>query len=216
MLIEQIMTTKLFITHPNSAVTDAQDLMRRERIHHLPVVDRRSKKLVGIVTEKDLLYASPSPASTLNVYEITRLLSELRVERVMTKGVVTAVADEPIENAARLMADRNIGCIPIVDAAGVAVGLVTESDVFRVFIDFFGTRERGVRLTARVPESKGELARLTKDISNRGGNIVSLGTLPGTNATNATCIVKVEGLTESELVDAITSDVLEILDVRVV
>lgn len=216
MLIKQIMTTNLFITHPDSPVTDAQEIMRREQIHHLPVVDKRSKKLVGIVTEKDLLYAAPSPASTLNVYEITRLLSELRVEKVMTKKVITAAPDEPIENAARYMADQNISCIPVVDTDGVAMGIVTESDVFRVFIDFFGTRERGIRMTVRVPESKGELARLTKDISNRGGNIVSLGTLPGTSATNAMCIIKVEGLTESELVDAVTSDILEIVDIRVV
>lgn len=214
MLVHKIMSENLYTVHRDTPVTDAQDLMRRERLHHLPVVDAHSKKLVGIVSEKDLLYASPSPASTLDVYEMTRLLSKLTVGTVMTKEVLTARADDLVEDAARKMVDNDIGCLPVVDDDGYPVGIVTESDMFRLFIDLFGTREKGLRATLRIPEEPGELAKLGSDVADHGGNIVSIGTWPGDKPTNAVCIIKVTGMDRDTFVSSVEKHIQEVIDIR--
>jgi len=94
MLVKERMTHNPITIRPDTPVTEAQAMMKREKIHHLPVMDK-DEKLVGIVSEKDLLYASPSPASTLSVYEMSSLLAKLKVEKVMSKNVVTVPEDVP-------------------------------------------------------------------------------------------------------------------------
>jgi acetoin utilization protein AcuB len=214
MLVQKIMSENLFTVHPETPVTDAQDLMRREKLHHLPVVNSGSRKLVGIVSEKDLLYASPSPASTLDVYEMTRLLAKLTVAKVMTKTVITVDPTELVEEAARKMVDNNIGCVPVVDGEGFPVGIVTETDMFRLFIDMFGTRERGLRATLRIPEERGEIAKLAGDIAGHDGNIISIGTLPGDKPTNAVCVLKVAGMNRDQFLSSVENHILEVIDLR--
>ncbi|MFW5642756.1 MAG: CBS and ACT domain-containing protein [Alkalispirochaeta sp.] len=214
MLVQKIMSDNLYTVYPNTVVTDAQDMLRREHIHHLPVVDEHSKKLVGIVSEKDLLYASPSPASTLDVYEMTKLLSRLTVKKVMTNDPLVAHPKDLVEDAARTMVDNDIGCLPVVDDEGYPVGIITESDIFRLFIDLFGTRERGIRATLRIPEEPGELARLAADVTDHRGNIISIGTWPGDKPTNAVCIIKVSDMTKDEFLTSIEKHILEVIDLR--
>lgn len=214
MLVERIMSTNLYMVHPGTPVTDAQEMMRREHLNHLPVVDEHTRKLVGIVSEKDVLYASPSPASTLNVYEMTRLLSKLTISKVMTKKVMTAHRKDLVEDAARVMVDNNIGCLPIIDEDGVPLGIITETDIFRLFIDLFGTREKGLRATLRIPEEPGELAKLGEDVVSHNGNIVSIGTWPGDKPTNALCIIKVTGMTREQFVSSVENHILEVIDLR--
>lgn len=212
MTIKSVMTENPFTVLPSDPVTDAQTIMRREKIHRLPVLDN-ANKLVGIVSEKDLLYATPSPATTLNVYEMSNLLSKLHVDSVMTKEVITVHSDTLVEDAARLLVDNNIGGLPVVDD-GKLVGIVTESDLFRLLIDLFGTRKKGVRATLRVPERPGELADTMKAISDAGGNVISLGTFSGSDVTNAVMIVKVEGVGRDRLLEILKPLVEEVMDVR--
>jgi acetoin utilization protein AcuB len=206
------MTHNPFTVRTDTPVADAQALMRREKIHRLPVLDNH-KNLVGIVSEKDLLYASPSPATTLNVYEMSNLLGKLTVSEVMTKEVYTVDPETLIEDAARIMVDDNIGGIPVV-RDGHVVGIVTESDIFKQFIELFGTRRKGIRCTLLIPEAVGELASLASAIANRGGNIISLGTFPGEDPTNALATLKVEGIDREVLVEACSPFVEEVLDIR--
>lgn len=214
MLVHKIMSDNLYTVHADTPVTDAQDLMRREHLHHLPVVNDHNKKLIGIVSEKDLLYASPSPASTLDVYEMTRLLSKLVVSKVMTKQVLTAHPKDLVEDAARKMVDNDIGCLPVVDDNDLPVGIVTESDMFRLFIDLFGTREKGLRATLRIPEEPGELAKLGSDVADHGGNIISIGTWPGDKPTNAVCIIKVSGMDKDSFISSVEKHIEEVIDIR--
>ena len=214
MLVEKIMSKNLFLVHPSTPVTDAQELMRREHLHHLPVIDEKTRKLVGIVSEKDILYASPSPASTLDVYEMTKLLSRLTVSKVMSKKVHTAKPKDIIEDAARKMVDNNIGCLPVIDEDQIPLGIITETDVFRLFIDLFGTREKGLRAFLRIPEMQGEVANLGQDVASHGGNIVSIGTWPGDKPTNAVCIMKVTGMTKEQFLASVEKHILEVIDIR--
>lgn len=197
---------------PDITVPDAQALMRREKIHRLPVLDKAGK-LSGIVTSTDLIHASASPATSLDMYELHYLISKLKVETVMTKKVITVSEDLPIEEAARMMADNDISGLPVLRGE-VLVGIITESDLFKLFIELFGARHIGVRLTLLLPEKRGELAAVAGAIANAGGNIVSLATFEGEDLSNSYCTLKVEGVSRKELVDAVSPLVERIVDIR--
>ena len=169
--------------------------------------------LLGIVTEKDILYASPSPATSLDVYEIANLLTKLQVHSVMTRDVKTITAETPMEDAARIMSDYNIGGLPIMED-DIVIGIITESDLFKVFIELFGAREKGLRLTLLMPEKHGELAAVSSAIAQAGGDIVSFGNMLGENATNRYGIFKVQNLDEQQLISVVEPLVERIVDIR--
>jgi acetoin utilization protein AcuB len=194
-------------------VSEALGVMRREKVRRLPVLNKPHGKLVGIVSEKDLLYASPSPATSLSMWEINYLLAKLQVREVMTEPVITVSEGEPLENAARIMVDNKIGGLPVMRKETL-VGIITETDLFKIFIELFGAREKGVRVTMLIPTTKGELAKITTEIANRNGNIIALGTFLGNDPTNSLCTIKVEGIPADELVTALTPLVQEIIDAR--
>lgn len=212
MLVGRRMTRNPITARPEDSVTDVRELMRREKVTHLPVLDRQ-KRLVGILTEKDLVRVSPSPATTLSIWEINSLLSRLKVEQVMTREVVSADPQMPVEDAARIMADKDIGCLPVVET-GRLVGIITESDLFKLFVELFGARQKGLRLTLLIPEKRGELAALTSAISRQGGNIIAVGTFLGEDAESGVCTMKVEGIARDALTALVEPLVLKIVDVR--
>lgn len=210
MKVSRFMTHNPITVHTDVSVPDAQRLIRREKIHRLPVVDKHHS-LVGIVSEKDLLYASPSPASTLDVYEMNALLSKLTVQKVMTKEVITVEEDTPIEEAVRILSDNDIGSLPIMRGKTL-VGIITESDIFKVFIELFGAREPGIQATMLLPEKQGELADITKALADKGVDIITLGTFPGENAENRLCYIKVAGVKPKELEKILKPYIIEITD----
>ncbi len=212
MIVKNRMTRNPITISPDTPVAEAQRIIRREKIHRLPVLNKK-KELVGIVTEKDLLYASPSPATTLDIHEITYLLSQLTVKKVMSTQVLTITSDTVLEEAARIMVDSDIGGLPVVDS-GSLVGIITESDLFKVFMELFGARHSGLRVTILIPDKPGEISALGQAITEKGGDIISLGTFLGTDASNAVCTIKVQGLAKDVLVEALKPCSIEIIDIR--
>jgi acetoin utilization protein AcuB len=212
MLVKERMSRNPITIKPDTPVTEAQAMMKREKIHHLPVVDRDGR-LVGIVAEKDLLYASPSPATTLSVYEIASLLAKLTVDKVMSAKPQTVTEDVPLEEAARIMADRNIGGLPVMRGTTL-VGIITESDLFRVFIELFGARQKGVRISTVLPNERGELAKVTAAITKAGGNIIALGTFLADDPTQGRLTVKVEGLAKDKITEVLRPLAVRIEDIR--
>jgi len=212
MIVKNRMTRNPITISPDTPVAEAQRIIRREKIHRLPVLNKK-KELVGIVTEKDLLYASPSPVSTLDIHEMTYLLSQLTVKKVMSTQVLTIPSDTVLEEAARIMVDSDIGGLPIVDS-GSLVGIITESDLFKVFMELFGARHSGLRVTILIPDKPGEISALGQAITEKGGDIISLGTFLGTDASNAVCTIKVQGLAKDVLVEALKPCSIEIIDIR--
>jgi acetoin utilization protein AcuB len=212
MLVGERMSRHPVTIREDEAVPDALKLMREDKVRRLPVLNKEGK-LVGIVSEKDLLYASPSPATSLSIYEVHYLLTKVKVHDVMTQKVITVTEFMPIEEAARIMVDSKIGGLPVMRGETL-VGIITETDLFRIFLELLGAREKGVRLTIMVPEQKGLLAQLTHAIAEAGGNIVALGTFLGDDPTNRLITCKVSGLPKDVLLKALQSVTMEILDAR--
>jgi acetoin utilization protein AcuB len=185
--------------------------MRAEHIRRLPVIDKG--KLVGIVSDRDLLNASPSPVTSLSIWEINYLLSQITVADVMTKDVISVSETTPIEEAARIMADHKIGGLPVL-ADDRVVGVITETDLFKIFIEMMGAREDGLRVSVLVPEKHGELAELTKAVSAIGGNFIAFGQFLGEDVSNREFTFKVTGITEEQIRQAIQPYVEKIKDIR--
>jgi acetoin utilization protein AcuB len=212
MLIRERMSHPVITINADSSMKEALDLMRREHIRRLPVINKRGQ-MVGIVTETDLAKASPSEATTLSVFEIRELTNRVKVEEIMTSEVVTIAEDTPIEEAARIMADCDVSGLPVM-REGKLVGLITETDLFKIFLELFGARESGVRLTIEVPKTPGQLAKLTRAIFELGGDILALGTFMGETSETGQITVKVDGVPMPALIDAVRPLVLRISDVR--
>ena len=128
MLVGKRMTKPVITVSPDLPIQEAMAQMRREKVRRFPVVNEKGH-LVGIVSEKDLLNAAPSDATSLSIYEVNYLISKITVERVMTRDVITIDEDCPIEEAARIMADKKIGSLPVL-SSGKLVGIITETDLF--------------------------------------------------------------------------------------
>jgi len=193
-------------------IDEALKMMRDNKVRRLPVIDKDGQ-LMGIVSEMDLLYASPSPATSLSVYEIHYLMARITVQDVMTKEVISIEEDTPLEEAARIMVDNKIGGLPVV-RNGKLVGIITETDLFKIFLELLGAREKGVRLTLEVPNEKGVLASITSQIAQMGGDIISLGTFLGEDPTEGLLTVKVAEVPQDQLVKALQTPERKLVDVR--
>jgi acetoin utilization protein AcuB len=135
LLVKDWMTTDVVTVGPETPMLEAHRLMRSKKIRRVPVV--RQDKVVGIITRSDVREAEPSQATSLNVWEINYLLNKLEVKDVMTKDVMTIQPGDTIKTAASTMNDVKIGALPVVKNHGELVGIITESDIFRVLIAWF-------------------------------------------------------------------------------
>ncbi len=212
MLVRSRMTPNPVVVHPETPFEDALQLLREKKIRRLPVVDKQGN-LAGIVVEKDLLYASPSPATSLSVFEVHYLLSKLQVKDVMTRRVITVGDDCPLEEAARIMVDHKIGSLPVMQGRQV-IGIITETDVFKAMAEALGGREKGIRVSIRVPEQKGELAKIGAAIAERGGNILALAVFLGSDAAHRELTLKVQGIKREDLVAAMERAGSQVVDIR--
>jgi len=212
MLVGKRMTPNPITIKPTVPIAEALEWMRREKVRRFPVVDKKGK-LVGIVARSDLLHAAPSSVTSLNIWEVTYLLSQVKVKETMTKDVITVTEDCPLEEAARIMADNKIGGLPVM-RDGIVVGIITESDLFKVFLEILGAREKGVRLTALAPYIKGSLAQIASRITEQGGNILALNVFLGEDPSNWGCHLKVADISKDELLEVVGPLAVKIVDVR--
>jgi acetoin utilization protein AcuB len=212
MFVEKRMSHPVITIKPDIPIHDALNLMRKESIRRLPVVNDRGQ-MVGIISEMDILHANPSDATSLSVWELNYLLSRITVADVMTAEVVSVEVDTPIEEAARIMADNKIGGLPVMRGDDI-VGIITETDLFKVFLELLGAREAGIRVTALVQDVPGELAKITSAISATGGNIVAMVQFLGESPENRLVTLKVEGASKKDLEGALKGIVEKLIDIR--
>ncbi|PKO12869.1 MAG: hypothetical protein CVU39_22285 [Chloroflexi bacterium HGW-Chloroflexi-10] len=212
MLVGERMSHPVLTVSPDLPVQEALAKMRKEKVSRYPVVDKKGK-LVGIVSDDDLLNASPSEATTLAVWEVSYLLSKITVERVMSKNVITVTEDTPIEEAARTMADHRVSGLPVM-RGGALVGIITQTNIFQMFLEMLGAREPGLRVTAIVKEEPGKLNQLTQAISAAGGNIISLSTFSGVSSQDRQVTIRVSQMDSDTIRKALLPIVEEIRDLR--
>jgi acetoin utilization protein AcuB len=205
MLVQDVMQTKLYTVTPATALPEALALTSQHGIRHLPVLE--GDRLVGILSDRDLKRAMASPASSLEVHELNYLLDHLRVEEIMTRTVVTISRLSPIEEAACLMVQEKIGALPVMDEARL-IGLVTETDVLRLFVRAMGAHEPSSRLAVILDNRPHALAEAVGAIDGAGADIASIMTLTGEggskemivrlrtiNPVPAVCILQARGFT---------------------
>jgi len=201
MLVKNRMTPNPVTVTPDTSLVEAMRIMGERGFRHLPVVNKKGKP-VGIITQTDLLNASPSPATALSVSEINYLLANLSIQDIMSSPVVTVSDDTPLEVAARLMVENKFGCLPVI-GAGKLVGMITETDIFKSFVEILGGEDATLRVTLRVPDVRGELSRLSEVIANLGGNICSVAAFESEDAEHAYLVFRLEGVEEEVLAPAL-------------
>ena len=176
MRIRDVMTKNPITVDSETLVLDAQKIMKENNIRRLPVVDNGN--LVGIVTQHDLLQASPSPATSLSIHELNYLLAKMKVKEVMKKNPFTLSPDTPFEEALRIGQDRKIGSFPVMDK-GKLVGIITESDTVRFLTRALGLREEGSRVTIEGLGGKfGDLEKIIAIANQHQTIILSMISLP--------------------------------------
>ena len=212
MLIRERMSRPVISITPDMPINDVLAMFRKERIRRAPVI--QAGKLVGIVSDRDLLYASPSSATVLSVWEMHYMISKVTVKQVMTKKVQTVSEDTPIEEAARIMADSKIGGLPVMGSSGRVTGIITETDLFKVFLELMGARRKGTRVTALISDNPNQLSKVTKAIAQHGGNFISFGMFAGNDVNSNLITFKVKGLNKDEIKQVLGRIVLKFWDIR--
>lgn len=172
MFVAKRMTPNPKIIDSAATIADASEMMRKFKIRRLPVVD--NGQLVGIVTDRDLRSVSPSPATTLSIFELNYLLAKMQVKDIMHKDVVTINVVATIEEAALAMSNHHIAGLVVVDEKGSVVGIITETDIFNSFVEIMGLKEGKTRFTFSVSDQVGVLHEITGVFKDLNINISSL------------------------------------------
>lgn len=168
MAVKDFMTRKVVYISPDTTVSHAADLMREQGLHRLPVIE--NDQLVGLVTEGTIAQASPSKATSLSIYEMNYLLNKTKVKDVMIRDVVTVSGYASLEDATYLMLKNKIGILPVVDNHQV-YGVITDRDVFQVFLEIAGYGEEGIRVRFVTEDEVGVLGKIISLIVEENLNI---------------------------------------------
>ena len=197
MLVRDVMTKNPITIDVKASIREANDLMQKNNINKLPVLDK-SGSLVGIITANDLQRAAPSEATTLDMYELSYLLSKLTVEKTMVRKVFTVQETETVEAAAKIMSDGDFGCLPVMKDK-LLVGIITDSDLFKMFIEMFGTREPGIRVTINMSDECGSLSTYTQKVAQKKGKIISLVTSPASDTEHRIVTLKAVNISMKDI-----------------
>lgn len=173
MKVRERMSRDPVVATPETSVVDAFQLMQDHKVRRLPVMVK--DKLVGIVTAKDLNKVSPSPATSLSIFEINYLLNKTKIKDVLPRNinVITIQADANVERAAALMREHEIGGIPVLEGDKL-VGIITETNIFDAFIDILGVNRVGTRIDLEVDEKVGAVAEVAGIIAEYGVSIENI------------------------------------------
>ena len=172
MLIKDWMTKDPITINDDTSMIKAIHIMNEHRFRRLPVVSQG--KLVGLITDRDLKEASPSKATTLDVHELYYLLAELQVSEIMSRNPISVSQDDTVERAAQIMLEHTISGLPVVDAEGQLVGIITQSDVFRAFMHISGILQGGAQFALRLEDRPGIIKEVADLMRAKGGRLVSL------------------------------------------
>ena len=173
MLIRDWMTSDVITVTPETSMFKAGKLMKERDIGRLPVVDG-DRRVIGIVSDRDVKAASPSKATTLDMHEVYYLLSELKIKDIMTPNPVTVGELDTVEKVALLMLEKDIGGLPVVDADGKLIGIITQHDIFTVLVSITGVRSGGVQLAFLLPDKPGTMRPIFDTLREYQASVISV------------------------------------------
>lgn len=171
MFVSDWMTKRVFTISPEDSITDAVKLMREKCIKHIPVI--KDEKLKGIISDRDLKEFTPSKATALDVYELHYLLAKTKVKEAMKSKVVTIAPDVPVEEAAMIMYDEGIGCLPVMEQGRIA-GIISDRDIYRALVDITGVRHGGNRVYLVIEDRPGSIKEVADIIRKYGFSMQSI------------------------------------------
>ena len=200
MYVRQFMTSQVFTVSPEDTVANTMALMREKKINRLPVVEKG--KLIGIVTDGDLREVSPSPATTLSIFELNYLVAKTPIRSVAVKKVITCNPETKIEEAALLMREHEVGALPVLEE-GKLVGIITETDILDTFLDVMGFRSPGQRVVIETRDEVGVMVDLSSIIKQHDVNITSLAVYHLKN-NKVQILVRLNGEYVKEVKDALS------------
>ncbi|WP_313469892.1 CBS and ACT domain-containing protein [Carnobacterium sp.] len=161
MNVQNYMTAEVVTVPEDTKVLEALDIMKEHNFHRLPVV--RNGRMVGLITEEIIQENSPSTATSLSIHELNYLLTKTTVGDIMHKTVVTISATDLLEEAAVRMLEDEVGALPVVEDEDKVIGIITDKDLFRAFIDVMGNNNKGSRIVIDIPEDH---SGILEDITN--------------------------------------------------
>ncbi len=199
MLVKNRMTRDVVTALPGTSLADGLALMHERRIRHLPVLE--DGRLVGIVSDRDLRGAAP-PIGSLPEEQRLAFLRDQRIAQIMKRDVVTVDPTTPVEEAARLMAVRTIGALPVLEA-DTLVGILTAADLLRGFVDLFGMNRPSSRIEVRIPNRPGELARVVRLIGvEQKINIAGM-VVPAVTAGGSVAVIRIQVLDPRPVIEGL-------------
>lgn len=173
MLIREWMTSSVISVKEDVSMLKVSKLMKEHGIKRVPVVDDENR-LIGIVSDRDIKEASPSKATTLDIHELSYLLSELKIRDIMTKDPVSVSPMDTIEQVALIMLEKKLTGLPVVDWEKKLVGIITEADIFKIFTEISGVRLGGIQFALELSEEPGTLPPVLDLIRENGGRLISV------------------------------------------
>ncbi|HBY91280.1 MAG TPA: acetoin utilization protein [Streptococcus sp.] len=168
MAVKDFMTKRVVYVSPETTVAAAADIMRDKGLRRLPVIEH--DKLVGLITEGTMAEASPSKATSLSIYEMNYLLNKTKIGDIMIKNVLTVSKYASLEDAIYIMLQNKGGVLPVVDNDQIS-GIITDKDVFRVFLEISGYGQAGIRIGLEVPDTPRVLEKIANLIASENLNI---------------------------------------------
>ncbi|MFO7556190.1 MAG: CBS and ACT domain-containing protein [Desulfobacterales bacterium] len=172
MLVKNWMSKEVITVDADDSMQNAIYIMQEQGIKILPVM--KDGNIVGIITDRDLKKASPSDATTLDMHELLFLVSKIKVRDLMKKPVCTVRPDHTIEEAAVILLEKKISGLPVVDVNNRLVGIITRSDIFRMFISLRGLGEKGMQFAVRIKDMPGIIKEIRELIHEYGGRTASI------------------------------------------
>jgi len=172
MLVSKWMSKNVITIDVDDSMQEAVKLMKQRDIRMLPVLKKR--KLVGVVTDRDLKRASASDATTLDVHELLYLVSKIKVGNIMTKDPITVPQNLTVEETAVVLLKNKISGAPVVDQNGQLVGTITQTDLFRVLVSLTGVGKGGIQFAFQLEDRPGSIKEVADVIRLYGGRMVSI------------------------------------------
>jgi acetoin utilization protein AcuB len=198
---------------PDASFYEARAIIRDKGIRHLPVVDKQHH-LVGLVTDRDIREAAPSDATTLSVHELHYLLGKLKVSAFMTprNKLITISPDTILEKAVQLMHDHKIGCLPILDGEKL-IGVFTETDVLDLFVDLFGVKTPGTRITLALQDVPGILHDVLEVVKRHNVNLISVVTPSYTINGKRIVAIRIQTFDYDKIVEGLKTSGYDVLSI---